>query len=171
MVLMLWFYISGLVLLTGAERTPKSNMLALGKRPGERCLARNADGPPRCAPGSSESARAVRRCGFGAAGSAPPHSARRSPNRVSRFLPPRRQALRTGYQCGGRRCADVEALKALRNTNRRVVYCPPFQEEPYAQDISACFTCVMALAMTVAAQQGALQTAATTLGVANIKTL
>jgi glyoxylase-like metal-dependent hydrolase (beta-lactamase superfamily II) len=32
-------------------------------------------------------------------------------------------------------------------------------------------TCVMALAMTVAAQQGALQTAATTLGVANIKTL
>jgi glyoxylase-like metal-dependent hydrolase (beta-lactamase superfamily II) len=33
------------------------------------------------------------------------------------------------------------------------------------------FTCVMALAMTVAARQGALQTAATTLGVANIKTL
>ena len=33
------------------------------------------------------------------------------------------------------------------------------------------FTCVMALVMTVAAQQGALQTAATTLGVANIKTL
>ena len=33
------------------------------------------------------------------------------------------------------------------------------------------FTCVLTLAMTVAAQQGALQTAATTLGVANIKTL
>ena len=48
---------------------------------------------------------------------------------------------------------------------------PPFEEELYAYKILLAVASVLMLTMTTAAQQGALQSAAATLGVANIKSL